>query len=130
MVRISSPADINRLLNRPLVVHEMGWTTDEYGNQVPIEVARYDVRGYIEQREAREIVVDQQTFPADWLCVLPAATSLHAWDRIEVPDIAETGADGIVRTAVFEVVGTPDRPRRATDDTEHHVEANMRRMSA
>jgi hypothetical protein len=112
---------IARLLRRPLnVLHQEPGGTDGYGNPVPGPWVPTAALGYLEQQATTEVVVGQDTYQADWLCVLPAGTPLAAWDRIDCPDLGAT----------FEVVGLPNRPHRARDDTESHVEASCRQLTA
>jgi len=111
---------IDRLLRRPLnVLHREPGGTDDYGNPVPGPWVPTPVRGYLEQQATTEVVVGQDSFQADWLCVLPAGTAVAAWDRIECLDLGAT----------FEVVGLPARPHRARNDTESHVEASCRQVT-
>jgi hypothetical protein len=111
---------IERLLQRPLkVLHQEPGGTDGYGNEVPGPWVATGTLGCLEQQATTEVVVGQDSFQADWLCVLPAGTALGSWDRIECPDLGAT----------FEVVGLPNRLRRARTDTESHVEASCRQVT-
>jgi len=108
---------IDRVLKRPLVVHQpVRGVRDSHGRQAVASWNATAVLGYLEQRQTAEVVIGQDTYSADWLCVLPAGTALAPWDRIEDP------AAGLV----WEVVGLPARPHRAPTDEEHHVEAKLR----
>lgn len=108
---------IDRLLKRPLVVHQpVRGVRDSHGRQAVASWNTHAVLGYLEQRQTAEVVIGQDTYSADWLCVLPAGTALDPWDRVED---AGTGV-------VYEVVGLPARPHRAPTDEEHHVEAKLR----
>ncbi len=110
-----------RLLNRPLLLHRRsGGTVDEYGNATTTTAAAVATTGYIEQTQATEITVDQETYTSEWLAVLRPGTGLDASDRVEVPDLSAT----------FEVIGTPARPRRLGATAEHHVEARLRQVTS
>lgn len=112
---------VDRLLNRPLLLHRRsGGAVDEYGNATTTTAAAVATTGYIEQTQATEIVVGQETYTSEWLAVLRPGTGLDGSDRIEVPDLSAT----------FEVIGTPDRPTRPADTTEHHVEVRLRQVTS
>jgi len=111
---------IGRLLQRPLVVLQpVRGVRDSHGRQAVVSWSSTPVVGYLEQRQTDEVVIGQDSYSADWLVVLPAGTALDPWDRVEDPAVPLT----------LEVVGLPARPRRATDDTEHHVEAKARAVT-
>jgi hypothetical protein len=132
MMVLPGTGTLPHLLQRPLVILRVdpAGTVDDYGNQRPAVIERVDMWGYLEQTEASEVTVDEQTYRADWLMVLPAGTPLDGWDRVEVPDLTETDADGNPRVATFEVIGTPERPRRPWANTETQVQATLRRVTA
>jgi len=121
---------VNRLLQRPIVVHRVNVASeyDEYGNEIPGVADTFTALGYLEQIERVERVVDAQLYSADWWLALPAGTALDAWDRIEVPDLVVT-VNGEQRAAMFEVIGTPDRPRRARQNVEAFVQAELRTVT-
>jgi len=108
---------IDRVLRRPLVVHQpVRGVRDSHGRQAVASWNATPTVGYLEQRQTAEVVIGQDTYSADWLCVLPAGTALDAWDRIEDPATGQ----------VWEVIGLPARPQRAITAVEHHVEAKLR----
>ena len=112
---------IERLLQRPLVIHRpVRGVRDSHGRQAVVSWADTPVVGYLEQRQTEEVVIGQDTYSATWFGAFPAGTALSAWDRVEDP------AAGLL----FEVLGSPARPRRAINDEEHHVEAKLREVTA
>lgn len=108
---------IDRLLRRPLVIHQRGdpWT-DAYGVTHPGAWVPTPTLGYVEQTTTKDVTVGGQVVSADWLLLVGPGTSITAWDRVEVPDM----------NGLFEVIGLPSRQHRATSDAEHHIEARLR----
>ena len=104
------------LLTRPVTIEHRSPSAslDKYGNPLAGTTSSTETVGYLEQTEAVEVVVGQETYTSTDLLVLPAGTSLDGSDRVVV--------DG----ERFEVLGAPNRPWGPSTG-EHHVEARMKR---
>lgn len=104
------------LLNQPLTIQRRGTTNvdPDYGTDVPGTISTVQTEGYVEQVEAKEVTVDQQTYVTDWRVVLPAGTLVDGSDRI------------VHGSKLLEVIGSPHQawnPRRRVVD---HIECHCR----
>jgi hypothetical protein len=104
------------LMKQPVRLYHVEDTTIDptTGNQVPTTGAGVEVDAYVEQTDSREILVDQTTYVADWLVLLPPGTR------------CDSGTQIAYRGRLLEAVGPPwdaVNPRLQLDS---HVEVRCR----
>lgn len=102
-------------MTRPVTIQHRSSTVgfDEYDNPIPgTDTITYTV-GYLEQTEAVEVSVGQDTFTSADLLVLPPLTVIDGSDRV------------VIGGTTYEVIGDPARPWRPSTG-EHHVECRLR----
>lgn len=90
---------VRRLMTQPLTIQTMGAAgTDEYGDPLPAALgAPVAVKGYLEQRNSVENLVNRDTVVSQWECYLPADTAIGHLDQITF------------ESQVFQVDGEPVR---------------------
>ena len=90
-------------------------TPDVYGNTARVaDPVTASVRCYIEQVDAVEVIVDRETYIANYIGFLPAGTTVGPADHL------------VVGGATYEVIGPPDSVFNPRTGTEHHLEVNLR----
>jgi head-tail adaptor len=102
-----------RLRTQPVTVTRPGpGTEDVYGNIQPTwdEIGTW--WAVLEQTDAEEHTVGEDTQTADWRLYLPPDADIRGRDRVQLDDVT------------FEVVGPPNRARRPQGI--HHIEAALR----
>ena len=88
---------------------------DVYGNTARVaDPVTASVRCYIEQVDAVEVIVDRETYIANYIGFLPAGTAIGPADRL------------IVAGITYEIIGPPDSVFNPRTATEHHIEVNLR----
>jgi hypothetical protein len=95
----------------------VGTTRDERGNLSRTKGTPRPVKCYVEQTDAREVIIDRETYTVDAFGILPTGDPITAADELTA------------RGQTFEVIGPPDaayNPRLAVD---HHVEVNLRSVT-
>jgi hypothetical protein len=109
---------LTTLLNRPMTIinRSASASTDEFGNELPVETY-VDVVGELQQQRRAEPDTAGELSDTRWLLILPAGTEINTGDTVV--------CDG----ESYEVTGDPWRARNPRTQLASHIECTLRRTA-